>query len=147
MPKSIVWDRIGFNFTLLIDFSHFYFSLGIRIGFDPFTYTVNEQVGRVILTVRLLSGVLERSAVVLFSTSDGTATSTAPADFTGVTRQAVVFDPSTSANNVSVTIINDQILENQEFFFGNLSTSDNAVSLSVPSADVFIDEVEGEDGE
>ena len=47
----------------------------VTIGFDPEEYFVNEADGSVSLTVRLISGVLEREAVVSFETSPGSATS------------------------------------------------------------------------
>ena len=106
---------------------------------------VNEKDGTVIFTVKILEGRLERNAVVSFSTTDGSATSTDPTDFNAVSDELFTFSPSTSSNEVTVTIINDDIVENSEFFFGNLSTTDGAVNLDPSAARVTISETEGDD--
>ena len=50
---------------------------GVTIGFEMTLYRVTEGVdANVELCAVLTSGTLEREAVVMFSTSDGTATST-----------------------------------------------------------------------
>ena len=52
------------------------YSLGAMIGFERTMYNVTEGVdANVELCAVLTSGILEREAVVRFSTSDGTATS------------------------------------------------------------------------
>ena len=117
------------------------------VGFDPIFYTVTETFSIVILTIRQTSGTLERPATVTFSTTDGSATSSAPADFLAVPGLLVVFDQVTNVREVNVTIINDAILEANENFFGNLMTADGAVSLSPASAEVVVQEAFGEDGE
>ena len=106
---------------------------------------VNETDGTVTLTIKVIEGTLERDAVVSFSTTDGSATSTVPADFNAVSDQLFTFSPSTSSNDVTVTIIDDDIVENSEFFFGNLSTTDGAVNLDPSAARVTISETEGDD--
>ena len=45
------------------------------IGFDPDSYTVNEVEGSVVLTIRVLSGMLGIPVEVQFETTPGTATS------------------------------------------------------------------------
>ena len=47
----------------------------VVVGFDPTEYEVDEDDGSVTLTVRLISGVLERNVTVFFQTGSGTATS------------------------------------------------------------------------
>ena len=42
----------------------------VQIGFEPDSYTVSEEVGSVTLTVRLVSGLLERDVEVRFMTAD-----------------------------------------------------------------------------
>ena len=50
---------------------------GVTIGFERTIYSVTEGVdANVELCAVLTMGLLERGAVVMFSTSDGTATST-----------------------------------------------------------------------
>jgi len=90
---------------------------------------------------------LERRAVVTFFTTDGSATSGAPSDYVGVISFSVVFDFLVVSQTVSVTINNDQILENLEFFYGNLSTTDGAIEFSASGARVDIVEDTAEDGE
>ena len=113
--------------------------VGVRVGFDPMDYSVDESAGSINLTIRILEGTLERPVTVSFSTMDGTATSTAPSnDFVAVANQDVVFDPSTDSRNVAVTIVEDNRAEVTENFYGNLSTSDGSVQLSPDSARVDI---------
>ena len=90
------------------------------------------------LTVRILEGTLERDAIVFFSTTDGSATSTDPADFTAVTNEPVTFSSSMNSNEVTVTIVDDEAVESIEVFYGNLSTSDSAIDLLPASAPVTI---------
>ena len=130
-------------------------SADVTVGFDPELYRVNEADGSATLTVRLLNGILEREVTVLFETSPGTATETGtdltswegeregereiffkssfstfifaePADYTPVT-QVLTFSPTISANNVTVLITNDDILEDTEAFFGNLNNQGQPV--------------------
>ncbi len=102
---------------------------------------MDETTGQVTLSVSVLEGTLERPAVVTFSTMDGTATSTSPIDFNAITGAALQFDQDTLTVTVTVTIIDDAILENDENFFGNLVTSDSAVDLGPDNATVNILEV------
>ena len=97
------------------------------------------------LTLKILEGTLERNAMVFFFTTDGSATSSDPMDFTAVINEPVVFSPSTSTNEVTVTIVDDDIVENSEFFYGNLSTTDGAVNLGPSATRVTISETEGDD--
>ena len=106
---------------------------------------VNENDGTVIFTVKILEGILERCAVVSFSTTDGSATSTDPVYFFAVSDQLVTFSPSTNSNEVTITIIDDDIVENSEFFYGNLTNADSAVILDPSAARVTISETEGDD--
>ena len=83
--------------------------------------------------------------MVFFFTTDGSATSSDPMDFTAVINEPVIFSPSTSSNEVTVTIVDDNIVENSEFFYGNVSTNDGAVNLGPSAAKVTISETEGDD--
>ena len=63
------------NMVMLVMYA-FNISLGVTIGFERTMYNVTEGVdASVELCAVLTSGILEREAVVAFSTSDGTATS------------------------------------------------------------------------
>lgn len=119
--------------------------VGITVGFDQDSYSVNETDGSVTLVVRIIDGSLGRPATVNFFTTDGTATSVAPIDFMSVTGSSLIFGPSTTSLPVVVSIVDDNIVENPEFFFGNLSTTDGAVLLAPDFTTVTILEVIGDD--
>ena len=114
---------------------------GVSIGFDPDVYSVDETTGQVTFSVSVLEGTLERPVEVIFSTTDGSATSVAPIDFVSISGAALQFDQNTLTVMVTVTIVDDAILENTENFFGNLITSDSAVDLGPDSATVNILEI------
>ena len=104
-------------------------------------YDVNETTGQVTFSVSVLEGILERSVEVIFSTTDGSATSVAPIDFVSISGAALQFDQNTLTVTITVIITDDAILENTENFFGNLVTSDSAVDLGPDSATVNILEI------
>ena len=56
---------------------HVLVSTGITIGFDPASLQAIETSGKVIFTITVLQGQLERSATVTFTTADGTASGNA----------------------------------------------------------------------
>ena len=119
----------------------------MTIGFDPVMYSVNETVGEVLLTVRVLDGQLARPVSVDFTTQDGTATSTALADFNSVISTSPItlqFSPSDLVQQARVTIIDDNITENSELFSGLLTSIDSAVILALDTASV---EIQGNDRE
>lgn len=93
----------------------------------------------------MLEGVLERDVVVFFSTTDGSATSTDVADFNSVSDEPLTFGPSTISNNITVVLVDDDIVEDFEMFFGNLSTIDSSVNLDPSVARVTVGETEGDD--
>ncbi len=124
-----------------------FINAGAVIGFDPISYVVNETDGTVTFTVKVLNGTLERSVFVTFFTSDGSATSTAPADFQASSNVSLEFNSNTVSQQVSVTIIDDDILENPEIFLGNLDEGSSGVTISQRIATVTILEQEGDDGE
>ena len=121
------------------------FITDVTIGFLPDDYSVNEADGTVTLTVRVLAGQLARPVEVDFTTQDGTATSTAPQDFVNPALPITLqFTPDDLEREVVVTIINDDITENTEFFNGLLSTIDRAVILNPDIANVDIIDFDGE---
>ena len=123
------------------------FTAGVVIGFDPTSFSVVETDGSATFTIRVLEGMLDRTTEVLFSTSDGSATSVAPADFVPVTDAPLQFDSSTLSQTFTVTIVNDDILENPEEFFGMLTTLDDSVDIrpDVQTSTVTILEEDGDD--
>ena len=93
------------------------------------------------LTVEVLAGELARAVSVNFFTQDGTATSSAPADFLGVAESSAIvlqFSPTDLSLPAIVTILEDDISENAEQFAGVLSSSDSAVILAPSNASVEI---------
>ena len=116
------------------------------IGFVPDTYSVIEPDGIVTLTASVLSGMLARPVQVSFLTTDGTATSSSPEDYVAVSNLVLEFDAATLSRQINISILNDDILENAEVFYGNLSTSDGAVQLNPAAATVNIMEAPGDDG-
>ena len=107
-------------------------------------YSIGETDGSVSLTVDIMSGTLERSVEVFFSTSDGTATSIDPLDFNPLTDVVLQFNASTSSIPVIVTIVDDDIPENSETFFGNLWTVDSGFVIDTQRANVTIHDQAGD---
>ena len=132
--------RVNINYNIF-----FFYSADVTIGFLPVDYTVNENEGSVTLSVQLLNGELARNIKVEFSTRDSTATSSAPADYiaprVSITLQ---FTPAESTQSVVVQIVDDDITELSETFFGLLSTIDSAVYLDPSTANVEIVDNDGE---
>ena len=60
-------------------------------------------------------------------------------DYTGTTVD-LTFTPTQSTSVARVPLINDDILEGQEFFFGNLMNTPNLASASPNRATVTINE-------
>ena len=114
-------------------------NLDVTIGFRPVNYTVNENQRTVTIFIQVLDGQLARSVEVDFTTEDGTATSTAPADYISPALPVTLqFTSDDRDQDVAVTIINDDIVENTERFNGMLSTIDRAVILGPDRATVEI---------
>ena len=59
-------------------------------------------------------------------------------DYVEETGRTLTFGPVVSCINVSVSIINDDISEGEESFFGNLSSSAGSVTLNPDVANVII---------
>jgi hypothetical protein len=113
----------------------------VTIGFYPAEYFVNETDGSISFTVQVLAGQLTRTVSVEFFTQNGTATSTPPADFNSVDQRAPItlqFSPDDLVQQVTVTIIDDDITENPEQLSGRLSSFDAAVILVPDTASVEI---------
>jgi hypothetical protein len=116
-------------------------NLDVTIGFDSTEYFVDEAAGSVLLTIRVLAGQLARTLSVDFFTQDGSATSTAPVDFNSVTQAIPItlqFSPTDLVQEVTVTIIDDDLRENSERFAGLLSSTDTATILAPNTTSVEI---------
>lgn len=117
----------------------------MTFGFVTDTYSVAESTGEVTLIFELIDGQLERVVSLDFAISDGTATSVAPIDFIDPGPHTLRFDNSTTRAEVHITIKDDDILESNENFFGNLATlDDTAVILNPGHIEIII--VEDNDG-
>ncbi len=91
--------------------------------------TVDEAVGAVNLVVTLTNPV-DLVVDVDLSTVDGTAT--AGQDYTGISGQALAFQPGETSKTVSVVVVDDTVVERDETFVGelsNLTAPDRAVTL------------------
>ena len=109
---------------------------GITIGFDQLEYTVNEPDGTLNISASVLDGILKRPAMVVFFTTDGTATSNA-LDFVRLDNLELQFDESNLTRSIVLTIAMDITLEDS-YFFVNLSTPDDAVDLLPDSTRINI---------
>lgn len=116
-------------------------SSGITIGFDEIQYNVDEPTGQITITVSVQAGNLQRPAEVTFLTTDGTATSIGAVDFVALDSVVLQFDENTLTIPIVITIVDDSILEDLEFFFGNLTTSDEAVDLLPDTTTINIQEI------
>ena len=120
-------------------FSLSFFSIiGITISFDHSMYSVGENAGTVQISASIVQGELERPVEVLFSTLSGTATSEDPKDFQSLQSIVLEFDGLMLQNEVSVTIINDTIFEDDEIFFSSLRTNDTFVDFGIKNATITI---------
>ena len=104
----------------------------VTFGFQRINYFTDEPDGPVMLIIEVLDGILQRPVEVFFSTIDGTATSELilPADYMSLIDVPLQFDENTQSLTVTVTIVDDNIFEDDEVFLGNLSTFDPAVILN-----------------
>lgn len=89
-----------------------------RVFFDPGHYTVMENVGSFGLTVTRDGGDLNKTLYVDFKTEDGTAN--AGSDYVH-SEGTVVFYPLETHKQFEVTIIDDEIFEEDEHFYVRLS--------------------------
>ena len=112
--------------------------LGVTIGFEQTLYQVNETSGRVTIFVAIIDGSLARPVEVTFFSTNGSATSTAPRDYRGLGNIPLQFTNTTRRLPIRIDIVNDNILENTENFFGNLRTSDVSVDLSPRQTEIQI---------
>ena len=90
---------------------------------------MSEEEGVASIRIGRFDGSFFRPVQVMLSTIDDSATSNE--DFIPLTDVVLTFNESSSTQVVNVTIVNDNILEDQETFFVVLSTDDPAVMLGV----------------
>ncbi len=98
----------------------------VKVFFNPKEYTVLENVGSFALTVTR-SGDLEPTILVDYETEDGSAK--AGSDYKPV-RGTLSFGPGESHKQITIQVINDEVYEEDEYFYVRLS---NAHYLSTPN--------------
>ena len=106
-------------------------------------YSVGENDGNVRISASLVQGKLQRPVEVLFSTQSGTATSEDPKDFQSLQSVVLLFDELMIRNEVTVAIINDNIFEGEETFFGSLVTNDAFVDVGDNATITIVDDGDG----
>ena len=105
-------------------------------------YSVDEPDGSVTVAVVVIGGNLRRPAEVIFSTRDGSATSTAPRDYEDLGDVVLQFDEITGRRTITIPIDDDDILENTEDFFGELRTSEGFVDLNPAGTTIEIVDID-----
>ena len=97
---------------------------GNTVQFDPTSYTVNEAAGTVTLTITASRfGNPNVPITVKYATRDGSAT--AAQDYSAVSG-TVTFNSGETQKQITVPITNDNLIENAETFFVDLSNPSNA---------------------
>lgn len=89
-----------------------------RIYFEPGHYTVMENVGTFSLTVARQGGNLNHTVYVDYRTEDGTANAGSDYEYAEGT---IVFHPGEDHRTFPITIIDDDIFEEDEHFYVRLS--------------------------
>ncbi|XP_074662888.1 sodium/calcium exchanger 1-like [Tubulanus polymorphus] len=89
-----------------------------RICFEPGHYTVMENVGVFKLTVSRQGGDLDNTVYVDYKTEDGTANAGSDYEFA---EGSIVFYPGETHKQFPITIIDDEIFEEDEHFYVRLS--------------------------
>lgn len=77
---------------------------------------MDEEDGAVTVFVSLFEGELTGDVVVRLTTSDGSATSSAPRDYTSVTED-LTFGPTSTRVSVDILITDDDTVESIKDFF------------------------------
>ena len=110
----------------------------VVIGFEPVTYSVDENAGPVVLTVKLLSGTLTAPVTLSYATMNGSAI--APGDYTAVSMGTLTLTPGASEMTIMVPIIDDNTNEPEEMFTVTLSGASGGATLDPSVATVTIND-------
>lgn len=89
-----------------------------RIFFEPGHYTVMENVGTFALTVSRIGGNLNNTVYCDYRTEDGTANAGSDYEYAEGT---LIFHPGETHKQFSITIIDDDVFEEDEHFYVRLS--------------------------
>eukprot|EP00731_Ephydatia_muelleri_P008676 Em0004g1014a len=111
----------------------------VQVSLDASTYNSSESMGYVTVCAKIIMGTLGRSASVYVSTMSGTATDR---DFIQVDNYTISFVSGNRQNDTScfnITIIDDMITENTNYFTIYITSNDTGLKLTTPiSATVSI---------
>ncbi|XP_071479880.1 sodium/calcium exchanger 3-like [Diadema antillarum] len=89
-----------------------------RVCFDPHNYTVMENVGNFTITVARLGGDMNSTVYVDYKTEDGTANAGSDYHYGEGT---LIFKPGETQKEIPLTIIDDDIFEEDEHFYVRLN--------------------------
>ena len=103
---------------------------------------MGESIGSITISVSVMGNTLRRPVEVIFSTRDGSATSTDPRDYENIGDVFLQFDETIDRHTFNIPIHDDTILENIEIFFGQLRSSCSAVDLNPAETQIEIYDIE-----
>ncbi|XP_023246953.1 sodium/calcium exchanger 1 [Copidosoma floridanum] len=101
-----------------------------RVYFEPGHYTVMENVGTFEVGVTRVGGDLNRPCTVDYSTEDGTAE--AGSDYVSV-RGTLKFEPGETRKTIKLSVIDDELFEEDEHFYVRLTNCSQPAMLASPS--------------
>lgn len=115
----------------------------VTLSYEFSTYTVNEDVGVLELSIVLVEGNLERNISIATSTMDSGAHSV---DDFSVLEAALVFPAGSRSGDelkVYVKIIDDQLIEPNEQFWAEITSADQRVQFDTKAAQITIIDNDG----
>jgi hypothetical protein len=113
---------------------------GNTVRFNPTTYSVKETPGNSTVTLAVIANRLGDPNTTIFATyatSNGSAT--AGLDYTA-TSGTLVFGPGETQKFITVTILDDNLIENAENFFVTLTGATNASVTGSPATVTIADD-------
>lgn len=102
----------------------------VTVGFERSLYKVRENNDEVEVCAVIISGEIARDISVMFTIANNSAVS--PQDYTALNTGLTFSAPSTRAC-VDINIVDDEIFEVDESFFGRLVSSDAEVNIDPDS--------------
>ncbi|XP_076383808.1 sodium/calcium exchanger 3 [Megalopta genalis] len=102
----------------------------MRIFFEPGHYTVMENVGTFEVGVTRLGGDLSKPCSVDYCTEDGSAE--AGSDYISA-KGTLTFDPGETKKTIKLSVIDDELFEEDEHFYVRLSNATQPAMLVSPS--------------
>ncbi|XP_043493917.1 sodium/calcium exchanger 1 isoform X4 [Polistes fuscatus] len=102
----------------------------MRIFFEPGHYTVMENVGTFEIGVTRAGGDLNKACTVDYSTEDGSAE--AGSDYVSA-KGTLTFEPGETKKTIQLSVIDDELFEEDEHFYVRLSNVSQPAMLVSPS--------------